>query len=74
MPLPKDLAQYRKIEQGIWDVEIGLDNLYCHDGGESEEVASLAEVLLDEATRLRKRIIRLLGSRPSGGPDLGSKD
>ena len=51
---------YDKIEQGIWDVEIGLDSLYCKDGLEPDEIAAAAEDLLEDATRLRKRVLRLL--------------
>ena len=65
MPV-RDKARYEKIEQAIWDVEIGLDCLYCLDGGESDEVAEEAGNLLEEATHLRRRIIRCLGERPAG--------
>ena len=62
----KQVDVYQKIERAIWDVEIGLDSLYCKDGGESDEVAAEAGNLLDEAIRLRMRIIRYLGGRPEG--------
>lgn len=57
MPIPAQQDIHRKIVQGIWDVEIGLDSLMCQDGGECEEVAADAEELLVLATRLRKLIL-----------------
>ena len=58
---------YDKIERGIWDVEIGLDSLYCTGGLEPDEIAAVAEDLLEDATRLRKRVLRLLKDARSNG-------
>ena len=57
----RDAARRDKIVSAIWQVEIGLDCLYCKDGNEDEDVADAAGQLLEEATRLRKQIIRALG-------------
>lgn len=51
-----------KILSAIWTAEIELDAAMCRDGGESEEVAELAEGFLEDITRLRKRLIKAFGA------------
>ena len=50
---------WEKLTQGIWDAELGLDYVSCKDSDEPEEIAGVAEVLLYDVTRIRRRIVTL---------------
>lgn len=50
--------RYDKIEHLAMSLEIELDSATCNDGGEDERTKELAERYLEQATTLRKRLVR----------------
>ena len=59
------LERWKRIEDAIFVVEIELDSAMCDDGGEDEETKELAEELLADTVKLRKRLLRAF--KPEGG-------